>query len=164
MFMSTHNRVNISRGISAGLLFLLLAVTGGPGLAGEAAENHFTKGVLLYERGEYEAAVDAFEQAIAHDPGQSRYHHWLGKGYGRIAEQSGWFQAFGLAHRTRLAFERAVALDENNRTAIEDLMVFYEEAPALVGGNPGKAESLRELLAGINNDGDNTRSGGMDDT
>jgi tetratricopeptide (TPR) repeat protein len=163
MLLAARNTVNSNRGIKAGLLFLLFIIASGPGFADDTAEHHFTRGVMLYERGEYEAAVDAFEQAIKDGPSRSRYHHWLGKAYGRVAEQSGWFQAFGLAHRTRLAFERAVELDENNREAIEDLMAFYKEAPAFVGGSPEKAESLRALLAGIDGDADGARTR-MDDT
>lgn len=151
---TVHNHLaNINRGVKAGLLFLLLAATGSVSAAKATAEEHFASGMALYERSEYEAAVDAFERAVAADPDNSRYHHWLARGYGSVAEQSGWMRAYGLAHRIRDALERAVELDGSNREAIEDLAAFHEQAPALVGGNPEKAEMLRALLAGLDDSG-----------
>lgn len=148
------DRDNINRGIKAGLLFLLLATAGHGGFAGETAEAYFKSGLTAYESGDYETAAEAFEHAVANDPENSHYHHWLAKGYGSIAEQSSWFRAYSLAHRIRSALERAVELDRNNRAAIEDLAAFHEQAPAMVGGNPEKAESLRALLAGLGDSDD----------
>lgn len=147
---------HINRGVKTGLLFLLLGTSVGSvfATAGDmVAEEYYTDGVTLFEHGEYEAAANAFERAIAADPDSSRYHHWLAKAYGGVAELSGWMRAYGLAHRIREALERAVELDGNNRSAIEDLAAFHERAPALVGGNPEKAEMLRALLAGLKDTG-----------
>ena len=55
-----------------------------------AAEDNFRQGQILYEDEKFEAAVDKFSKAISQSPDDSRYHHWLAKTYGELAETSGW--------------------------------------------------------------------------
>ena len=70
---------------------------------------------------EYKKAQEAFERAVASQPDNSVYHHWLGKAYGRRAETSNPFSAPILASKARQSFEKAVALDPRNGEAVNDL-------------------------------------------
>ncbi len=106
----------------------------------------FTDGLRAYEHQDYAAAADAFQQATIAAPANDEYLHWLGKAYGRQAEQAGWFEAIHLATLTREAFERAVSLNPDNSAALADLAAYYAAAPAFLGGDDAKARRLRERL------------------
>ncbi len=117
--------------------------------AGDGAQLAFADGQRLYRQAQFRAASVAFERAVQIQPHFSEYHHWLGKAYGRLAEDSHALAALGLARKTRRAFERAVELDRANAAAVESLAIYYERAPALLGGSRRKAEHLREQLGAL---------------
>ena len=96
---------------------------------------------------EYKKATDAFEQATAAQPGNSVYHHWLGKTWGRRAETSNPLLAPSYATRARQEFEKSVELDSTNLEAINDLFSYYLEAPGFLGGGLDKAAKLAEKIA-----------------
>src|SRR5579864_4023727 len=77
--------------------------------------------------GEYKRATDAFQKALALEPSNSGYAHWLGRGFGRRAETSGPFLAPMHASKARQYFEQAVALDPANDEALNDLFDYYLE-------------------------------------
>jgi len=97
--------------------------------------------------GDYKKATDAFEKALAGDPKNSEYAHWLGRTFGRRAETSGPFTAPGYASKARQYFEEAVALDPDNEEALNDLFDYYLEAPGFLGGGFDKAEAVARKIA-----------------
>ncbi|MGY8815763.1 MAG: tetratricopeptide repeat protein [Gammaproteobacteria bacterium] len=111
----------------------------------------FEQGTALYEKEDYYSAKDIFEKLVALEPKNSDLHHWLGKCYGRIAETASWIKAMSMAKKTRKAFEKAVALDEKNIDALEDLMQYYLEAPGFLGGSKKKANEIEKRLNQIGN-------------
>lgn len=125
------------------------------GVAGVAAEQVpveqtlFLEAVMLYEANKYREACELLEQIITLNPENSEYHRWLGKSYGRTAEQSGWIMAIRYATKARHSFETAVTLDETNARAMRDLLEFYVEAPAILGGGLGKARQLAKRLLAL---------------
>lgn len=131
------------------ILFLLAAV------ACAVAENPapgpgapaFAQGRTLFEVGQFEQAMARLEQAVALEPANSAYHHWLGRSYGRRAERTHWFHALGLARKTLREFRIAVELDPNNRSAWSDLMQYYQRAPGILGGSRKKAREIEARLA-----------------
>ena len=98
---------------------------------------------------EYKKAQEAFEKAVAAQPNNSVYHHWLGKAYGRRAETSNPLSAPMLASKARQSFEKAVALDGRNAEAINDLFSYYMEAPGFLGGGIDKAAALAPKIQAI---------------
>jgi len=131
------------------LLFLLLTLAlplPADEIAATASPDYAT-GLRLYERGEFKAAVTAFERAAAHEPENDVYAYWLGKACGRVAERAGALSAMRWAGRTRDALERAVELNPDNPHAVDALAQFSEEAPRFIGGNAKKARELRAHLA-----------------
>ena len=112
----------------------------------QGAAWYFSAGHTLFEQGQYADAIAAFNQAVEKQPFNSNYHHWLGKSYGRLAEISGWFKAMDLSRKTLAELELAVELDENNTAALVDLMAYYEQAPAFLGGNQEKANEIQKKL------------------
>ena len=63
--------------------------------------------------GDAKRASDFFQKAVAADPDNAAYYHWLGRAYGRRAEMANPFTALGHASKTRQNFEKAVELDPN---------------------------------------------------
>ncbi|MCS7315582.1 MAG: tetratricopeptide repeat protein [Bryobacterales bacterium] len=103
-------------------------------------------GKAWYMEGDYKKASQCFEQAVAAEPGNARFHHWLGRAYGRRAETSSFLTAPGLARKAREHFEKAVRLDPDNIEAVNDLFEYYLQAPGFLGGGLEKAEALLERI------------------
>ena len=106
----------------------------------------FEQGRSYYEQSEYAQARTRFEKLVEIAPDVSGYHHWLGKCYGRIAENSGWLDAISFSKKTLKALEKAVELDGDNIAALEDLMTYYQQAPAFLGGSDKKARTIARHL------------------
>ena len=118
-------------------------------VANKTAEAHALVGQSQFMTGEYKRAAESFERALAQDPQNSQYMHWLGRAYGRQAESASVFTAPGLAVKTRQAFEKAVAMDPSNKDALNDLFEFYMDAPGFLGGGLNRAEELVTRIARI---------------
>ena len=110
-------------------------------------------GIAAYRDGNYKAAVESFVKAIQAAPQDSSAHHWLGKCYGRIAEQSNWLASMSYAKKTLKQFRKAVELDTNNRNALRDLIDYLDTAPSFLGGNKQEAKHLEQRLKGLQNVG-----------
>ncbi len=125
-------------------LFISLAMFNGFTNAEDStqAEDNFRQGQIFHENDEINAAIEEFTKAISKSPNTSRYHHWLAKSYGELAEKSSWFEAMRLAEDSMEYLELAVELDPENIKALEDLMKYYKEAPGFLGGGDEKAEEI----------------------
>lgn len=98
---------------------------------------------------EYKKASEAFEKAVAAQPGDPLHNLWLGRAYGRRAETASPFTAPGLASKTRQQFEKAAQLDPRNLEILNDLLEYYLEAPGFLGGGVTKAEATAGQIAKI---------------
>jgi tetratricopeptide (TPR) repeat protein len=107
---------------------------------------------------QWDDAIAEGRRAVALDPQNSQYHLWLGRAYGEKAEHSLWVMAVGLARKTRIEFETAVALDRNNLEAHSDLAEFYVQAPAFLGGGTDKAQTQADQIRAL---GDETSALGI---
>src|SRR5260370_28195259 len=103
------------------------------------APLHFLLGQCYYELREFTRAVTSFERSVQLVPNHSEYHDWLGKAYGRRAEEVIFLSAMGWARKTHKEFEIAVRLDPSNFQAQRDLIRFEMNAPAIVGGGDDHA-------------------------
>ncbi len=103
------------------------------------APLHFLLGQSYYELREFTRAVTSFERSVQLVPNHSEYHDWLGKAYGRRAEETLFLSAMGGARKTHKEFEVAVHLDPSNFQAQRDLIRFEIYAPAIVGGGDERA-------------------------
>jgi len=97
--------------------------------------------------GQWDQGIAACQKAVALDPGNSRYHLWLGRIYGEKAEAASFLSAAALAKKVRSEFELAVQLNPSNIDARTDLAEFYLEAPGIVGGGKDKAQAQAQSLA-----------------
>ena len=112
-------------------------------------EALYATALTAYEAKQYDAALGKLEQALALQPDSSSVHHLMGKCYGRLAQQANPLKAYSLTQKTRLAFEKAVELDDQNTSALRDLMEYYRQAPGFLGGSKKKADEIEKLLRDI---------------
>jgi cytochrome c-type biogenesis protein CcmH/NrfG len=112
-----------------------------------SGKAHFLTGQDHYMLGDYNKAAEAFERAFLMEPANSDYALWLGRSLGRRAETSLPWLAPKYAAKARAYFEKAVALDPNNREALSDLFDYYLEAPGFLGGGYDKAEAIAARIA-----------------
>jgi tetratricopeptide (TPR) repeat protein len=107
-------------------------------------------GKTYYMDGQFKNSSTYLEKAAAEDSLNSSYYDWLGRAYGRRAEQSCFLTALAYARKTRESFEKAVVLDETNQEALGDLFEYYLEAPGMVGGGIDKAENVAARIRRLN--------------
>ena len=103
------------------------------------ASLYFLLGQCYYQLLDYTRALTSFERSVQLLPSQSEYHDWLGKAYGRKAEQSVFFSAVGWAKKAHGEFETAVQLQPSNFEAQRDLIRYEMNAPSIVGGGDDRA-------------------------
>ncbi len=114
------------------------------------ASLQFLLGQSYYQLREFPRAVASFERAVQLAPKDSEYHDWLGKAYGRKAEESLFLSAMSWARKTHREFEVAVDLDPQNFEAQRDLIRYEMNAPSVVGGGDDKALKHIDGLEKIN--------------
>ena len=101
-----------------------------------------------FELHDFDRSISSWEQAADLDSARSEYHDWLGRAYGRKAEQDSHTKmasALSVAHRTHHEFETAVQLDASNVDAQRDLIAFMASAPENLGG--GEDNALNKIRA-----------------
>lgn len=113
------------------------------------ASLYYWLGRCYFETQDFDHAISSWERAVALDSARSEYHDWLGRAYGRKADEdshSKMASALSLARRTHHEFEVAVQLDDKNVDAQRDLIAFMASAPGNLGGGEEKAlEQIRAL-------------------
>jgi tetratricopeptide (TPR) repeat protein len=115
------------------------ALTAAAAKSPDDAPLHFLLGQCYYELREFTRAAASFERSVQLAPNQSEYHDWLGKAYGRRAEETIFLSAMGWARKTHKEFEVAVHLNPSNFQAQRDLIRFEMYAPSIVGGGDDRA-------------------------
>jgi tetratricopeptide (TPR) repeat protein len=106
----------------------------------------FYVGRIAMEERKNDGAADYFEAATKLDPQNSTYFLWLGRAYGREAQNANVLRQPGLAKKTRNAWERAIQLDADNLDARSDLIQYYVQAPGFLGGSTTKAFEQAEEI------------------
>jgi tetratricopeptide (TPR) repeat protein len=101
----------------------------------------------FYAEEHHDEAIAACENAVRLIPGSSEAADWMGRAYGRKAQQAGRIAEFNLARKVKVAFETAVQLNPKNGAAVNDLGEFYVDAPSFIGGGQEKAVALAFRVA-----------------
>lgn len=96
---------------------------------------------------DWDRAESPCRKAVSLDPGNSRFHLWLGRVYGERADRANPIAAAVLAGKVRGEFERAVQLNPKDVDARLDLAEFYYSAPRIVGGGEEKAHEQARSIA-----------------
>jgi Flp pilus assembly protein TadD len=96
---------------------------------------------------DWERAESSCRKAVTLDPGNGRFHLWLGRALGEKAERANPLAEAVLAGKVREEFERAVQLNPKDVDARLDLAEFYYSAPAIFGGGEEKAREQARSIA-----------------
>lgn len=114
------------------------------------AQAHNLRCRVYYEEQLWDRAIDDCQAAVQLEPGNSRYHLWLGRAYGeKAAHISSLMMGYRLARKVAAEFQQAVKLDPNNADALADLGEFDVSAPAMAGGGLNKANGILARLRGV---------------
>jgi tetratricopeptide (TPR) repeat protein len=116
------------------------------------ASLYYWLGRCYFEIRDFNRSISNWEHAVALDSNRSEYHDWLGRAYGRKAEEdshSKMASALALARRTHHEFEAAVQLDGRNVDAQRDLIAFMASAPRDLGGGEERALEQIHTLSGV---------------
>jgi tetratricopeptide (TPR) repeat protein len=98
---------------------------------------------------DYPAALQHAEQAVAQDPANADYHFYLAEILGDAARRANKIKAIGLARRFSQELDTALKLNPNHTFALFARMLFYWEAPGLVGGDRKKAFATAAQITAI---------------
>jgi tetratricopeptide (TPR) repeat protein len=131
-------------------LLVVAAVMLPAALCAQAGADQYKAGRALMDSSKSDAAVKAFEKAVAADDKNPEYHLWLGNALGSVAQNASVLRQPFLARRVKSEFEKAVELDATNISAREGLISFYTQAPAVMGGSIPKAREQADAIAKIN--------------
>ena len=107
--------------------------------AADDAQALFRQAQDLVRREQYAAAVPLLEKCVTADPGNSKFHQWLGRALGLQAAQNGIVSGALSVRRVKVELEKAIELDPMNLEARQDLAVMYRAAPGFLGGSNAKA-------------------------
>lgn len=120
------------------LLAIVMALAPGPANA-EEIRDVFRQAQELVRREQFAAAVPMLEKCVAAEPGNSKFHQWLGRALGLQAAQAGLVSGALSVRRVKAKLEKAIELDPMNLEARQDLAVMYRAAPGFLGGSNAKA-------------------------
>lgn len=104
---------------------------------------------IYLAQNQWENAITSCRHAVRLEPRDSEYHRWLAHAYGEKASRAKLFAAYQTAKLVHAEFEKAVALDGQNRAALSDLGEYYIKAPKMLGGGFDKAEAMAQRLASL---------------
>ena len=113
--------------------------------AADAAAAFYLGRIAIEER-RYDRAAHYFETAVKLEPKNATYFLWLGRAYGREAQDANVLRQPGLARKAKGAWERAIDLDADNLDARSDLIQYYVQAPGFLGGSTAKALEQAEEI------------------
>ena len=117
----------------------LVAAVSASAVIADDNRDVFRKAQELVRREQFAAAVPLLEKCVASEPGNSKFHQWLGRALGLQAAQNGIVSGALSVRRVKAELEKAIELDPLNLEARQDLAVMYRAVPGFLGGSNAKA-------------------------
>lgn len=99
--------------------------------------------------GNLDAALDLAEKAVALNGRNANYHYQLAEVYSDMLPNASTLRQPGLSWSLRKELDAALAIDPNHLEALSGLMLFYFDAPFIIGGDKGKARAIAERMVRI---------------
>jgi len=99
--------------------------------------------------GDHKTALDLAEKAVAADPKNPHYHLQLAQAVGAEAQKASVLRQPGLAKRFKKELETTLSIDPKNVEAMKLLLLYYFEAPGIMGGDKTKGHALPEEIGRI---------------
>lgn len=108
-------------------------------IGAEDASSLYRQAQELMRRQQFAAAIPLLEKCVAAEPGNSKFHQWLGRALGLQAAQNGIASSVLSIRKVKAELEKAIELDPLNLEARQDLAIMYRALPGLLGGSKAKA-------------------------
>jgi tetratricopeptide (TPR) repeat protein len=93
----------------------------------------------LMRREQFAAAIPLLEKCVATEPGNSKFHQWLGRALGLEAARNGIVSGAMSVRKVRAELESAIELDPLNLEARQDIAIMYRALPGFLSGSNAKA-------------------------
>ncbi len=95
-----------------------------------------------------DASIADAEKAVAASPNNAEAHSKLADALGAklLSSNAGTMEKISLAHRFRKEIDKTLELDSQDIDALQDLALFYWNAPGMVGGDKQKARQTADRL------------------
>ena len=97
--------------------------------------------------GNLDEAYKLAERAVALAPKDAEAHYQLAETAGQKAEKASMIHQMGLGRQFKKEIDLVLQLDAKHTGAMRGLMVFYLEAPGVIGGDKAKARMMAEQIA-----------------
>jgi tetratricopeptide (TPR) repeat protein len=120
--------------ISAAILIFISQL-----VAAEDASALYRQAQELMRRQQFAAAIPLLEKCVAAEPGNSKFHQWLGRALGLQAAENGTVSSVMSVRKVRAELEKAIELDPVNLEARQDIAIMYRALPGFPGGSNAKA-------------------------
>lgn len=117
--------------------------------AHDIAQREYIESRVELGLGHYELAFQLAEKAAVAEPRNAAFHVQVAAAAGRLAQHAGLLKQLTYAKRARKELDDAVALEPKRPDALYGLMMFYEYAPSLIGGDKALARKMAEDLTAI---------------
>ncbi len=99
--------------------------------------------------GQFDSAAELGEKAAKLDPRNADYQFNLAEIYGSIAQKASLFKQASYGLKCKRAMDAANRLDPNHIDTLIILMLYYYQAPGLIGGDKGKARAFPAQIGRI---------------
>jgi tetratricopeptide (TPR) repeat protein len=114
---------------------------------GASLSDTFNAGKTEYANGNHDKAIELLREVIKKDPKNAEAYLWLGRALGRKAENSNFLHAAFMVGDIKKALEKAVELAPQDDDCRGDLLDFYLDAPASMGGGLDRAREQARIMA-----------------
>lgn len=112
----------------------------------EKSEGYRILCMYWISENDWSRAIKFGKKAVKLDKQSGMAHHWLGRAYGRKAQNSSRFRAAFLVGNVKKHFRKAAELMPDYIRTHEDLFKFYSGSPRLAGGSRELAEKELEHI------------------
>lgn len=110
------------------------------------AETLYLLSIFKEAFGKTDEAVQYADRAVKADPNRAKYHLQLAGALSDQAETASLFKKLSLAGRIRSELETSMKLEPRNTDCLMGMMMFYQQAPSIVGGSKNKAKQLAKEI------------------
>ena len=119
------------------------------GSSDQQAEVLYLQSKIKQNFGEHADALRFAERSVMANPKQAAYHLQLASVLSEELKDARLFRKISLAKRVHSELETALKLEPKNPDCLLGMMMYYEQAPGVLGGSKDKAHHLAEQIGRI---------------
>src|SRR4051812_2070633 len=113
------------------------------------AETLCLMAIIRQHWGKLDEAEKFAEKAVALNPKEARYHFQLAEAVGEKAQKASVLHQIGLGRQFKKEADLTLQLDPRHVGGLNNMMMFYLEAPGIIGGDKAKAREMADRIMKI---------------